>query len=132
VAEWYQPVAAQDAICQAYCIDSAESVVDTLYTLVEPDHKCYDIQHVLASVQLSLHHHDGAAGGTLYALSKKDRIAIDEAISEIAVYKAVATGPPRGKRRLDTQNQTDDGRRVVPGTISSRGRQRSEVQFQHT
>jgi hypothetical protein len=132
VAEWYKPVAAQDSSCQSQCIDSAESVVDSLYALVEPDHKCYDIQHVLAPVQLSVHHHDGAAGSTLrYALNKKDRMAIDEAIAEIAAYKAAAT-TGRGKRRLDTQNRTDDGRRVVPGSTSSRGRQRSEVQFQHS
>jgi hypothetical protein len=134
VAQWYKKVEGADC--------SALTNVDSVYTLVEPDHKCYDIKHVLAPVQLAVcrvaasgSDSESADAGSIfqYHLSQDDRKAIDAAIAVIvASTTAAATGSNKRKRDTHCQQQADDGRRVVRGNdISSRGRVLSQVQYDH-
>jgi hypothetical protein len=127
VAYWYKLVR-----------PSSTSGVDSVYTLTEPDHKPYNVAHILAPVSLSVNRirlttstqADGKQVVFEYELSTHDRQAIDVAIAEIerAGAGSAVHSFAQSRKRQSAQQLPDEGRVISTRTTGS-GRVSKHVQY---
>jgi hypothetical protein len=107
-----------------------------VYTFTQPDHKCYDLQHVLAPVHLTSDKTPADDGSVLfeYFLSEADKAVLDAAVADIARSEShESSDRPAGRKRKRSkasQRMAEDGR-VVQTLTSARGRTRHAVGFEH-